>query len=778
MIVAMAGLLFVVRAKYFLLYLSLPIPGGFDAVGHFTAGTYYASHLFPSVWGWSHAWFSGMPFPQFYPPLFYFVMAFFYKVLPFSYATIFKSVVLTSVLAVPGLVSILAKKIVNNSGFAYLAGIVTVFALATFGPYANIGINLFSTINVGLVSQALGFPLFLIWVYVFLDISVSRRARYLSMVVLFPLSFSNVHIIPLVVIVVFVSFVVDSISLIRLRAHKQLVSRALMYGQVTVIPVIGAAFWLVPLLSHYHYFSTMALGVETGIGAPGVFFFIKQWWVFFVAIFTALIIGHRKHDRRVLIIGYVSVAVVLPCLFRLDILVPSLPLATYRQLPWLFVGGAILIGYVFVHLQKFVPPLMRILVCALILYPFVFQWASYEPEYQFGLYTRSSLERMDDIAEYMKDKSGRIQIEAYRSGRELASILASGDNPNLSVSYLMGLVESSPTMSFAIGTANGMSQGREKIPVTTFIMWDSNFADQPFAVHLDRAIAIGVSRFFVSSPQRTHEFLNNERVFLERDFGIWKLFSVREEVSLAQILPYEPTVLFAPLSLKFRHSTDYDYMRFSEELFYQNKQDVVLTRALDKRLDRTTDLNRFRFAIISEYEYGDLEKAFARLLKYAQENQLYLVESSDPLFARLVAVGLPNIHIVDQVSDEKAESMPVRAVMAKLFADLDTRKIPISTDFLVEDVLCGENTITVTLQGDVKKGDVPILVKSSYFPTWRRSGSEAVYLASPTYMLTYANEDFKLQFETPKSVYVGYGIALVALVAGAMCMMMDCRRNP
>src|SRR5438094_259764 len=68
-----------------------PQIGSFDGMSHLAIGEYYAKHIFPKTWGWVPYWFAGMPFPNFYPPLFYFLTALLYNVFPFSYAFAVKS---------------------------------------------------------------------------------------------------------------------------------------------------------------------------------------------------------------------------------------------------------------------------------------------------------------------------------------------------------------------------------------------------------------------------------------------------------------------------------------------------------------------------------------------------------------------------------------------------------------------------------------------------------------------------------------------------------------
>src|SRR5436309_4700232 len=48
---------------------------GVDGSGHVAALHLYATHIYPDIHGWLPEFFGGMPFPVFYPPLFYWIAA-------------------------------------------------------------------------------------------------------------------------------------------------------------------------------------------------------------------------------------------------------------------------------------------------------------------------------------------------------------------------------------------------------------------------------------------------------------------------------------------------------------------------------------------------------------------------------------------------------------------------------------------------------------------------------------------------------------------------------
>ena len=46
-----------------------------DGSGHFAMAQIYDQTIFPDTFGWTNAYFAGMPFPNFYPPLFFWLVS-------------------------------------------------------------------------------------------------------------------------------------------------------------------------------------------------------------------------------------------------------------------------------------------------------------------------------------------------------------------------------------------------------------------------------------------------------------------------------------------------------------------------------------------------------------------------------------------------------------------------------------------------------------------------------------------------------------------------------
>ncbi len=61
--------------SFFRLFFAPYLLRSFDGSAHLAASNLYDRTIFPNTFGWTHAWFAGMPLPNFYPPLFYWIVA-------------------------------------------------------------------------------------------------------------------------------------------------------------------------------------------------------------------------------------------------------------------------------------------------------------------------------------------------------------------------------------------------------------------------------------------------------------------------------------------------------------------------------------------------------------------------------------------------------------------------------------------------------------------------------------------------------------------------------
>lgn len=70
------------------------MPRAWDGSGHYGIAQIYAQSIFPDTFGWTNAHLGGMPFPHFYPRLFFWCVAFLVRTHLFSFMTAFKLIVI------------------------------------------------------------------------------------------------------------------------------------------------------------------------------------------------------------------------------------------------------------------------------------------------------------------------------------------------------------------------------------------------------------------------------------------------------------------------------------------------------------------------------------------------------------------------------------------------------------------------------------------------------------------------------------------------------------
>src|SRR5689334_6826457 len=72
-----------------------------DGSGHFAAAQIYDQTIFPDTFGWTNAYFAGMPLPNFYPPLFFWLVSLVHHTGLVSFGAAFKLVLAVPLIIMP-----------------------------------------------------------------------------------------------------------------------------------------------------------------------------------------------------------------------------------------------------------------------------------------------------------------------------------------------------------------------------------------------------------------------------------------------------------------------------------------------------------------------------------------------------------------------------------------------------------------------------------------------------------------------------------------------------
>ena len=140
-----------------------------DGSGHTIAVDYFSSGIFPEASGWLFNQIGGEPFPNFYPPLFYFLAA---VADHLGFTDPIKYFVAVFLIAMPIGIWRLGRIVSKENGL--IPAGATAFILFLLFDYRFIlrlpaGLDSFSTLQIGLYTQPLGFLLLTLWAGSYLD---------------------------------------------------------------------------------------------------------------------------------------------------------------------------------------------------------------------------------------------------------------------------------------------------------------------------------------------------------------------------------------------------------------------------------------------------------------------------------------------------------------------------------------------------------------------------------------------------------------------------------
>src|SRR6185369_11390068 len=233
-----------------------------DGSGHYAAAQIYDQSIFPDTFGWTNAYFAGMPLPNFYPPLFFWLVSLLHHTGLVSFGAAFKLVVTVPLILIP-----LAFWLVTyvHSGKNHAMAVGAAIASATIYSLGEViqpnnGLDISSTLLDGFYTQPLGFVLLLVWILVYLSPRQSSRKAATAAILLCLTVLANFFNAITAVIFIASVFVYDVAGLIKATDQRQQQWRNLLWHSVS--PLLAAAlcaFWLVPMISSYDYLVTRPL---------------------------------------------------------------------------------------------------------------------------------------------------------------------------------------------------------------------------------------------------------------------------------------------------------------------------------------------------------------------------------------------------------------------------------------------------------------------------------------------------------------------------------------
>ena len=198
-----------------------------DGSGHYATAQIYAREIFPDTFGWTNAYFAGMPLPNFYPPLFFWIVSFLHHTHLFAFATAFKLLIALPLLLMPVAFWCVAYRLSGNNQLIAFGAAIASATLYSVGEIfqPNTGLDMSSTLLDGFYTQPFGFVLLLCWMLFYLSPRHNVRQFTSSTVLLALTVLANFFNAITAIVFIFAVLLCDIVSWTRssdLEEHRKL----------------------------------------------------------------------------------------------------------------------------------------------------------------------------------------------------------------------------------------------------------------------------------------------------------------------------------------------------------------------------------------------------------------------------------------------------------------------------------------------------------------------------------------------------------------------------
>jgi len=681
----------------------------------------------------------------------------------------------------PGLISFICYQLTYNYYSAILAGFISISFIGTENDFSSFGISIDATLGSGLFTQSLSFIVFALWLMFNLKSNDSNMSRKIAPLFLWLTLISNAHI---VIVTVFFAIPIVIFDLIKYRINF-LKKLSYQYFYLYILPIIGSLFWYIPMLVNYNYF------VTKNIGHTGLEIILEMAPSIILMLSAILLLALRFKNYPISVLCISSILIFLFSISPIDEIFPQLPFQPFRWISVVYQLSPILIGYLGgSYIIKFQKKYQYILSVSLIIPFLIFLITNHVSNLES--YDDYFKERAPEIVDYLKNKQGRVLIEVYRPNNKQPSFFALnallGEN-GIDTTYVV-FRESSIGSIFMTPLRNSLSKETEIWGIDSLLAKNFSFLNQPIENHLQRAQFMGIKYLLITSDEMVESLDGLPNVHLEKVFGTWKLYQLTNDVNYAQILRYKPNLYMGNSTFKKRLFQNPNLTTLQEYLFLRNENfDTIIAHGNDSNLDNYSknQLTNFSTLILENYSYSNLEETFNKLLDFSQKGWiLFIEEPLEPLQQKILSHNLDapfskNIYFIpsskkiispaqkDSVKDWLVFFQQISNFNNKIVDFLEQHKIPINDQILENSLLQlkneGNNLIKLSLKTNSKEV-LPLLIKYNYFPSWKvKNLNNEIFLATPTFMLVFAKDDFSLYFSTPFYVTVSLVLSFIAIIA-------------
>jgi uncharacterized membrane protein len=757
--------------------------GGWDGSSHFAIAKYYSESIFPSVWGWVPNWFMGMPFPQFYPPLFYYLLAVISRLSSIPFISIFKLVALSLIAIIPVLLSLLYYVRVKKSKLqAFCVLVLSILLMSLKTNFAIVATSVYGVLNTGLVTQPLAIIFLIIWLTFFTEIDKGPINRYIAGFLLVMIFLSNAHVV-ITTAFLFTFFFINKLFLSKKNelGRWHILKIFGLYFLSGGLPLIVASFWYIPMINYYDYFSGMSISTAHTLGNINDLFISHYYLIIFLVL--SFVFSFKK-NTLVKIISATTILFAIFLYIKIETIFPNLPFHPDRWIGIMYSFLPILIVFVFseayyrISINK---KLLHIIISLIA----IFTIAQILPTIFFtqsnllrGIYTDGITENIGDVINYFKDKKGLVLTESYSPRESPANLILDteiGLQENKALTFI--LRESSISSPILTAIRNTFSKSPECWhSIKCHLSNDFDYHGQPIDKHIKTARDLGVEYFLIRTRAIKDELDTSRLVKKVKDFGNWAIYQTTTSPANISIPEREPVLVFSELNVHSWSQKTYDYMSLVEQInIKRHRTDFTFAYADKPNIDDNTDLYKFNYLLLQDYKYTDFEKAYKKLKSYAEEKNIIAVRDNNILFNAIEDISKTSDRILIVDKGKIINQGNEYDYLVKLM-DNFVKKTQISKNTKVS-LQDNRNHLDIHLINSDAEKVIPILLKQSHFPAWKELNGSKIYLSSPTYSLLFMNKSTSIYFSTPKIVIVAHVISLLGIILSTILFIWTTIKN-
>jgi hypothetical protein len=761
-----------------------------DGVQHAAIIAKYQQTIFPELYGRINSWGLGMVWTLGYNPLYTIGVSALATVsnLPVNIILIL-IVALASVIIAP-LMYLLSLTIYRSKSVGIVTALLTlIFMLGNFSSKVMFGISFIDNFEVGLYSQIIAFVAMLISILALLLGHNRIRLYYLSILFTAAAVLLNTHIAVTLFVFLGVYY------LIRLVADRSVKDLFRMIFHLALTFLL-AFFWIFPFAKDSKYFLYKTQPALNLVDTLVVFVPLLIFVLFFAKYWTK-----KGPTRRNNLTIFITVAILLIIsVFPFDQIINGLPLQPYRYTPVAYILLLLLVGYCWRGLLFVIPIAQRKFYGVILL---VVLAGSSIVQIQPSLnYTVRKDVGEDELVEFLSSQAnGRSIIENYQ---QYYQDLEYSKVPLYPVNFIISsriaknsehetvwsvFRESYISAAFVQPLRNTFSERLESYGVVCYLcesnlsnqmnsgLDNGNFFYQPQRLHLERAESFGVNLIAVRSNYMKLRMQSEDLTgwYRLKSFGYWDVYTNGKSSTKVSIVRTDPILAFTAYPTSNRKVNDYDWLRINEEMFFHGQTDDHIMALSSTKLveDSAEELSKFQLAMITDYRFNDLSLATDILTNFAKQKKLILLQEDNDLIKNLVNNPdiKPNIFVLPKTGDVRNDMQTLSAYLHRTYLEIGSydRSYKYKDSVSFKGMDKGDLKFNVNVEPEVlqKSKFIPVLVKYNHFPWFKTD--QAIYMASPTFMLTFieTNGEHTLRFEEPE--YVGQSIEVSVL---ALCLLL------